>query len=66
MGPLTRPARLFFVLKVPLCNLRRSLIYAAPCDRIVPMVYLPIHYLVMTEGLEIFVRIAATAAILHS
>ena len=34
-GTHTSPARLFFVLKVPLRNLRPSVIYPLPCDRIV-------------------------------
>ena len=29
----------FFVLEVPLCNLRPSIIYSAPCDRIVQGAY---------------------------
>ena len=33
-GILTRPARLSFVLKVPLRHLRPSVIYSVPCDRI--------------------------------
>jgi len=37
----TSPARLSFVLKAPLRNLRRSLIYSVPCDRIVQTVYPP-------------------------
>ena len=35
----TSPARLSFVLKVPLRNLRPSVIYSVPCDRIVQMGY---------------------------
>ena len=31
-GTLTSPARLSFVLKVPLCNLRHSIINSVPCD----------------------------------
>ena len=34
-GTRTSPARLFFVLKVALCNLRPSIIYPVPCDRLV-------------------------------
>ena len=33
-GTRTSPARLFFVLKVPLRYLRPSKIYSVPCDRI--------------------------------
>ena len=39
-GTHTIPARLSFVLKVPLRNLRPSVIYSLPCDRIVQRVYL--------------------------
>ena len=35
----TSPARLSFVLKVPLRNLRPSVIYSEPCDRIVQRAY---------------------------
>ena len=35
----TNPARLSFVLKVPLCNLRPSIINSVPCDRIVQRAY---------------------------
>ena len=38
VGP--SPARLFFVLKIPLRYLRHSIIYSVPCDRIVQMAYL--------------------------
>ena len=38
-GTRTSPARLFFVLKVPLCNLRPSIINSVPCDRIMHRVY---------------------------
>jgi len=38
-GTRTSPARLSFVLKVPLPNLRPSVIYSVPCDRIVQRVY---------------------------
>jgi len=34
-GIRTSPARLSFVLKVPLRNLRPSVIYSVPCDQIV-------------------------------
>ena len=34
-GTPTSPARLPFVLKFPLCNLRPSIINSVPCDRIV-------------------------------
>ena len=35
----TSPARLSFVLEVPLRNLRPSVIYSVPCDRIVQRAY---------------------------
>ena len=38
-GTLTSPARLSFVLKVPLRHLRSSVIYSVPCDWILQMVY---------------------------
>ena len=38
-GILTSPARLPFVLKVPLCHLRPSVIYSVPCDRILQRAY---------------------------
>ena len=38
-GTRTSPARLSFVLKVPLRNLRPSVIYSEPCDRIVQRAY---------------------------
>ena len=38
-GTLTSPARLSFVLKVPLRHLRPSVIYSVPCDWILQMVY---------------------------
>ena len=38
-GIRTSPARLSFVLKVPLRNLRPSVIYSVPCDRIVQRAY---------------------------
>ena len=38
-GILTRPARLSFVLKVPLCHLRPSVSYSVPCDRILQRAY---------------------------
>ena len=38
-GTLTSPARLFFVLNVPLRYLRRSIIYSVLCDRIVQRVH---------------------------
>ena len=38
-GTCTSPARLSFVLKVPLRNLRSSVIYFVPCDRIVQRAY---------------------------
>ena len=34
-GTCTSPARLSFVLKVPLCYLHQSIIYSIPCDQIV-------------------------------
>ena len=38
-GTRTSPARLSFVLKVPLRNLRPSVVYSVPCDRIVQRAY---------------------------
>ena len=38
-GTRTSPARLSFVLKVPLRHLRPSVIYSVPCDRILQMAY---------------------------
>ena len=38
-GTRTSPALLSFVLKVPLRNLRPSVIYSVPCDRIVQRAY---------------------------
>ena len=38
-GTRTSPARLPFVLKVPLRYLRRSVIYSVPCDRILQRAY---------------------------
>ena len=38
-GILTSPARLSFVLEVPLRYLRPSVIYSAPCDRILQRAY---------------------------
>ena len=38
-GTRTSPARLSFVLEVPLRNLRLSVIYSVPCDRIVQRTY---------------------------
>ena len=38
-GTLTSPARLFFVLKVPLRHLRPSVIYSVPCDQILQRAY---------------------------
>jgi len=38
-GTRTSPARLSFVLKVPLRNLRPSVIYSVPCDWIVQRAY---------------------------
>jgi len=38
-GTCTSPARLSFVLKVPLRILRPSVIYSVPCDRIVQRAY---------------------------
>ena len=35
----TSPARLSFVLKVPLRNLRPTIIYSVPCDQIVQKTY---------------------------
>jgi len=40
-GTRTSPARLFFVLKVVLRNLRPSVIYSMPCDRIVKFAPVP-------------------------
>ena len=39
-GTCNSPARLSFVLEVPLRNLRLSIIYSVPCDRIVQRAYL--------------------------
>ena len=47
-GTLTSPARVFFVMKVPLRYLIPSKIYSVACDRIVQRAYLPNDYLVMT------------------
>jgi len=38
-GTRTSPARLSFVLEVPLCNLGPSVINSVPCDRILQRVY---------------------------
>ena len=38
-GTRTSTAQLSFVLKVPLRNLRPSVIYSVPCDRIVQRAY---------------------------
>jgi len=38
-GTRTSPARLSFVLKVPLCNLRPSIINSEPCDWILQRAY---------------------------
>ena len=38
-GTLTSRARLSFVLKVPQCHLRPSVIYSIPCDQILQRVY---------------------------
>ena len=38
-GTRTSPARLSFVLKVPLRYLRPSVIYSVPCDRILERAY---------------------------
>ena len=38
-GTLTSPARLSFVLEVPLRHLRPSVIYSVPCDRILQRAY---------------------------
>ena len=38
-GTHTSPARLSFVLKVPLSDLRPSVIYSVPCERIVQRAY---------------------------
>jgi len=40
-GTLASPARLSFVLKVPLRHLRPSVIYSVPCDRILQRAYWP-------------------------
>ena len=40
-GTCTSPARLSFVLKVPLCNLRPSIINSVPCDWILQRVFYP-------------------------
>ena len=38
-GILTSPARLSFVLEVPLRHLRPSVIYSVPCDRTLQRAY---------------------------
>ena len=38
-GTLTSPARLSFILKVPLRHLRPSVIYSVPCDPILQRAY---------------------------
>ena len=38
-GSRTSLTRLSFVLEVPLCNLRPSVIYSVPCDRILQRAY---------------------------
>ena len=38
-GTRTSPARLSFVLEVPLRHLRPSVIYSVPCDRILQRAY---------------------------
>ena len=52
-GPRTSPARLSFVLKVPLCNLRPSVIYSVPCDRIVQRAYWYINGLFLVLQLKL-------------
>ena len=49
-GTRTGPARLSFVLKVPLRNLRPSVIYSVPCDRIVQRAYSVFSHKVSTSG----------------
>ena len=46
----TSPARLSFVLKVPLRNLRPSLIYSMPCDRIMQRAYFDISVVSMRRS----------------
>ena len=41
-GTLTSPARLSFVLKVPLRYLRPSVIHSVPCDQILQRAYLKV------------------------
>ena len=43
-GTRTSPAQLSFVLKIPLRNLRPSVIYSVPCDRILQRAYLTTCY----------------------
>ena len=47
-GTRTSPAQLSFVLKVPLRNLRPSVIYSVPCHRIVQRAYSAIQSILLT------------------
>ena len=44
-GTLTSPPRLSFVLKVPMRYFRPSIIYSAPCDRILQWAYYRLMFL---------------------
>ena len=50
-GTRTSPARLSFVLEVPLRHLRPSVIYSVPCDRILQRAYYPQLPCELTEKL---------------
>ena len=54
-GTCTSPARLSFVFKVPLCNLRVSIIYSVPCDRIVQRAYWTTRSLITSKILKIII-----------
>ena len=51
-GTHTSPCRVSFVLKVPLRNLRPSIINSVPCDRIMQRVYAPTKQQVMLQVLR--------------
>ena len=51
-GTCTSPARLSFVLKVPLRNLRPSVICSVPCDRIVQRAYCSVRRDYMEKGVQ--------------
>ena len=60
-GTRTSPARLSFVLKVPLRNLRPSVIYSVPCDRIVQRAYcnneIPYHVTGSCKGPIVIIKL---------